>query len=164
MGSSLNRMLSQSTSFCNKPNLNCSVRRAFNVILGVSLVHHFPPKHHTRALRIIDVVLSHDSGNVPCLLARGCIMRDAHKWDDAIAAFGGVVVLLPDDPKDGLRAREERAWCLLQRQEAAEAEIEFLSVLDVIDLEDGRDTEKARCWWRLGRCRWDLGGTSITSM
>ena len=122
-------------------------------------MHHFPPKHHTRALRIIDDVLSSDPVNVPCLLGRGHVLRDARKWDDAVAVFCKVVELLPDDLKDGLRAREERAWCLLQRQEAAEAEKEFLSVVEVLDREEGRETEAARCWRRLGQCRWDLEGT-----
>ena len=85
-------------------------------------------------------------------------MQAAHKWADAITTFGKVVELLPDDPVDGLRAREERAWCLLQAGEVSQAETELLSVLDVLDQGEGREAERARCWWRLGQCRWDRGG------
>src|SRR5579863_5485593 len=47
-----------------------SVRKAFNVTLATSLVHLYPPKHHTRALRILGDVLSEDPNNVNCLMGR----------------------------------------------------------------------------------------------
>ncbi|KAI0093293.1 TPR-like protein [Irpex rosettiformis] len=133
------------------------VRLGLNVILGTALVHLFPPKHHTRALRIIDEVLSEESQNVPCLMGRGFIFQHAKRWVDARAQFTVVASLIPDDVHDGLRSREEAAWCQAQDQDPYGASQELLELLNILDAQQGREYDKARCWWRLGKCQWDLG-------
>jgi superkiller protein 3 len=56
-----------------------SVKKAFNVALATSLVHLYPPKHHTRALRILDEVLSEDPNNVE--LPYGSWLRLTARWE-----------------------------------------------------------------------------------
>jgi superkiller protein 3 len=84
--------------------VSSSVRKAFKVVLSTSLVHFFPPKHHPRALRIMDEVLSQDPQNVACLMARGYILEAAAQWTEACECFARVVGLIPDDVDDGLRS------------------------------------------------------------
>jgi superkiller protein 3 len=129
------------------------------VILGTALTHLFPPKNHIRALRIIDDVLSDDSENIRCLMNRGFILQYAKKWEDACSAFLTVTQLLPNDVFDGLRAQEEAAWCYAQSRDPDGGSSRLQNVLGVLDHQEGRDLDKARCWWRLGKCQWDLGGT-----
>lgn len=136
----------------------CSVKRAFNVLLAVSLVHYYPPKHHIRALRIIEEVLSEEPDNIACLMSRGYVMQRAHKWDEAAACFHRVAELAPDDVVDGLRAREEEAWCMVETHNSDAGEKALMEVVDVLDGEEGRENDKARCWWRLGKSRRELGG------
>ena len=135
-----------------------SVRKAFNVILAMSLVHFFPPKHHARALRIIDDVLAEDPDNVTALLCRGFVLQHAKRWSDAAELFGKVIRINPDDYDKVSRAKEEHAWCKAQDGELQVAAGELRGVIDALDDVDGRDEDKARCWWKLGRCYWDMGG------
>ncbi len=134
------------------------VRRAFNVILATSLVHFFPPKHHTRALRLTDDVLSEDPVNIRCLMGRGYILQFSKRWGDARAIFSQVAHLLLEDMEDGLRAQEESAWCLAQSHDPETALRALEGVLNLLEPLEGRDADKARCWWRAGRCHWDIGG------
>ncbi|KAI0700930.1 TPR-like protein [Cytidiella melzeri] len=136
------------------------VRLGLNVILGTALVHLFPPKHHTRALRIIDEVLSDDSENVKCLMGRAFIQQHAKRWEDARSLFSRVNKLLPDDVHEGLRAREEAAWCHAQTQDPDGGAQELREVITILDLQEGREIDKARCWWRLGKCQWEIGDTA----
>ena len=125
-------------------------------------MHFFPPKYHTRALRIIDEVLSEDSKNVPCLMGRGFILQHAKNWSEARSQFSSVVKLLPDDTHNGLRSREEAAWCQAQDQDPYDATQELREVLSTLDALEGREFDQARCWWRLGKCQWDLGGENAS--
>ncbi|OCH91806.1 TPR-like protein [Obba rivulosa] len=133
------------------------VRKAFNVILATSLVHYFPPKHHSRALGIIDKVLEQDPENIPCLMGRGYIMQFARKWDEARKLFRKVADLIPDDLDTGLRAKEEAAWCQVNMDELDSGAAALQAVLDVLDGLEDRSTDKARCRWRLGKSYWEMG-------
>lgn len=133
------------------------MKRAFNVTLVISLVQHQPPKHHARALCILDQVLAEDGSNTVCLMNRGYVMQHAAKWGEAIKAFQQVTKLVPDDVHDGLRAREEYAWCMVQSHNALEGEDILTTIVDILDNKKDQERDKARCWWRLGRARWDLG-------
>ncbi|KAG6862290.1 hypothetical protein C0995_015987 [Termitomyces sp. Mi166 len=90
------------------------VRIGYKVILATSLVHLFPPKHHTSALRIIDDVLAQSADNVHCLMGRAFVLEKARKWGEAATLFARVDELLPDNLSTGIRAREENAWCRCQ--------------------------------------------------
>ncbi|RPD63776.1 TPR-like protein [Lentinus tigrinus ALCF2SS1-6] len=132
-------------------------KKAFKTTLGTSLVHHFPPKHHTRALRYIDEVLAEDPKNIPALMGRGFILQYAKKWSEASLIFAKVAELDADGVEHGLRAKEEHAWCTVMCGDLQAAADELREVIRVLDELEGRDDDKARAWWRLGRCYWDMG-------
>ena len=130
----------------------------FNVMLGTSLVHFYPPKHHARALRILDDILSDDDANVPSLMGRAYILQASKDWVAASELFLRVNELLPDDVDEGLRAREEHAWCILQQGSGGVAANELKAVSEVLDNLEGREVDQARCWWRMGKCAWQAEG------
>ena len=128
------------------------------MMLGTSLVHYYPPKHHTRALRILDEVLSDDKDNVPSLMGRGCILQASKNWEAAAKVFLQVHELLPDDVNEGIRAREERAWCMLHQGDGDVAVDELKAVSEILDNLTGRELDQARCWWSMGKCAWEAKG------
>lgn len=121
-------------------------------------MHLFSPKHHVRANRILDDVLSFEPNNAVCLMGRGYVLQTAQKWADAAELFLKVTEQLPDDVDLGLVAREQHAWCLAEGGELDVAVEELQSVLDRLEDLDGYEERKARVWWRLGQCYWRLGG------
>lgn len=137
------------------------VRKAFNITLATSLVHYYPPKHHIRALKIIDELLADDPENIPSLMGKGFILQHAKKWSDASAFFNKASQLDPNGFELGIRAKEEHAWCEAMRGNLRVAAEELQSVIDVLDGLEGREDDKARSWWRLGRCDWEMGGECI---
>jgi superkiller protein 3 len=106
----------------------------------------------------VDDVLDVDPSNILCLMGRGYILQHSKRWPEARELFERVAELLPDDLDDGLRAREEEAWCKLQMDEAEVAQEALKDVLVTLDSLEGRNEDKARCWWRYGRSHWALGG------
>ncbi|OAX37205.1 superkiller protein 3 [Rhizopogon vinicolor AM-OR11-026] len=135
------------------------VRKAFNIILGTSFVHLFPPKHHPRALYFLNDVLKQDPTNVDGLMGKGYVFQYAEKWEDAEKLFSQAAKQVSEDMDKGLQAEEERAWCLSRMHVDAGADA-LKEVFETLkDIED-RDLDKGRCLWRIGRCYWDLGGES----
>ncbi|KAJ7755694.1 superkiller protein 3 [Mycena maculata] len=134
-----------------------STRLGFKVVLATSLVHLFPPKHHVRALSVIDEVLAQAPDNTAALMGRAYILQHDRRWAEAAELFARVSELLSGDLELGIRAQEEQAWC--QSQEgASEAGIEGLeAALAVLTELEDVDTECARCLWRIGKSYWDLG-------
>lgn len=127
-------------------------------MLGTALVHHYPPKHHQRALGIITDVLNTDPNNVRCLMGRAYILQRSGKWSDASTVFSRVVELAAEDLDDGLRAKEELAWCYANDHLLKDAASLLKDVLSQLDELERRDEDRARCWWRLGKCYWDMNG------
>lgn len=140
------------------PRLDFRTKKIFNVMLGTALVHYYPPKHHTRAIRILDDILSDDDANVSSLMGRAYILQASKDWDAAAGLFLRVNELMPDDVGEGVRAREEHAWCTLQQGNGDLAANELKSVSEVLDHLDGREVDQARCWWRMGKCAWQTKG------
>lgn len=134
------------------------VRKAFNVTLATSLVHFYPPKNHSRALRIIEDILTEDPDNVAALLARGFVLQYAKRWEDAAELFAKVVRLNPDDLDAASRAKEECAWCIAKCGDLQAAADELRQVINDLEGIEGHEEDKARCWWKLGCCYWDMGG------
>lgn len=63
-----------------------------------------------------------------------------------------------DDLVDGLKAREEQAWCHWQATHD-EADVQSLkTILDSLDGLQERGRDAARCLWRIGKCYWDQEG------
>ena len=127
-------------------------------MLGTSLVHYYPPKHHLRALGILDDVLLNDEVNVPSLMGRAYILQASRDWNAAAQLFLRVYELLSDDVNEGLRAREEQAWCALHQGREDEAADALEAVSEVLDNLEGREMDQARCWWRMGKCAWQTEG------
>lgn len=133
------------------------VRIGFQATLATSLVHLFPPKHHARALLIIEEVLSQSPDNVACLMGHAYVLQAAKRWKDASVLFAKVDNLLQNDLEIGLRAQEENAWCLCQIQDFETGLQGLLGVHETLQTLDDRKLDIARCLWRLGKCYWDIG-------
>ena len=97
------------------------VRKAFNIVLVTALVHLFPPKHHTRATRILAEVLSFEPENARALLARAYIFEVAKRWAEAAELSLRVSDYLKDNLELGLAACEEHTRCLSEQTEHATA-------------------------------------------
>ncbi|TFY78330.1 hypothetical protein EWM64_g5681 [Hericium alpestre] len=134
-----------------------SVKKAFNIILATSLVHLYPPKHHARALRIIDDILQQDPDNAQSLMGKGSILQCSKDWSRADANFSRVLELLPEDKDDVIRAKEEHAWCQVQLGHLEDGAELLKATIDALEGIEGRDEDRARCWWRLGRAYWEMG-------
>ena len=134
------------------------------MMLGTSLVDYYPPKHHPRALRILDDVLSDDQNNVPSLMGRAYVLQAAKDWGTAEELFQRVHELLPDDVNEGIRGREERGWCALHRGNGNAAAEELKAVSEILDDLEGRELDQARCWWRMGKCASWAGGSWFSSL
>ncbi|KAL4074288.1 superkiller protein 3 [Scleroderma citrinum] len=131
------------------------VRKAFNIALATALVHLHPPKHHHRALRILDDVLKQDPSNFDVLLARGYLLQHAEKWEEAEAVFSKAAGLIPMDTLKGVRVTEESSWCLSRTnpEDGLHALKEVLKYLEGAE----HELDRARCLWRIGKVCWDLG-------
>ncbi|KAG6908388.1 hypothetical protein DXG01_004817 [Tephrocybe rancida] len=133
-------------------------RIGYKVILATSFVHFFPPKHHPRAMRLIDEVLTRSPENVASLMGRAFILQAAQKWDDAALLFAKVDELLPEDHSDGLRAREENAWCRCQVDDVDDGIAILQTIVGTLQNLDDRGEDTARCLWRIGKSYWDQKG------
>jgi superkiller protein 3 len=94
-------------------------------------------------------------------MGRGYILQRANKYADARTLFTRVAELLPDDTVVGIRAKEEEAWCRVLLNKAAEAEDSLTELAVALDHLEERNEDQARCWYRLGRCLWELGSKSF---
>ena len=96
-------------------------------------------------------------------MGQAFVQQAALKWKDAGATFDLVFSIIPDDINLGLRAREEGAWCKVQIDLCEEGLVDLLQVLDALDAldDDKRNSDRARCLWRIGKCHMLLKGPSI---
>lgn len=134
------------------------VRIGLKTTLATSLVHLFPPKHHIRAMQLIDEVLAQSPENVPCLMGRGYTLQAAQKWSDAAELFKQVTKLVGSEGNDGLRAKEEYAWCLCRSGDITLGLSTLDEVLQALDAVEPNTTASARCLQRIGLCHWEKGG------
>lgn len=91
-------------------------------------------------------------------MGRAYILQHAGKWSAASGEFSRVVELAAEDLDDGLRAKEELAWCYANDHLLKDAASLLKDVLSQLDELERRDEDRARCWWRLGKCYWDMNG------
>ncbi|KAK2467787.1 hypothetical protein APHAL10511_000082 [Amanita phalloides] len=136
-------------------NLN-RAKMGMKTIKATSLVHLYPPKHHARALVIIDDVLSHNADNTTCLLGKAFILQASQKWEEARSHFLRVANLLPEDEPDRLRSIEEAAWCQIHFGQQEEGLTSLQHVLASLNALHGRGVDRARCLWRIGQCQWKM--------
>jgi len=91
-------------------------------------------------------------------MGRAYVLQAASKWEEAATFFERVVELLPDDLNEGLRAKEENAWCQCQLQHLEVGIAILQDIVNALKDHDERDEDTARCLWRLGKCYWGMGG------
>ena len=111
-----------------------SVRKAY-VALATSLVHLYPPKYHTRALRILAGVLSEDPNNVNYFMRCGLKQH---------AIFLEFPVVAQKKPTIAYVCKEEHAWCEAQLKHFDGAIAGLRIVIELLENEDDSDGDKSR--------------------
>jgi superkiller protein 3 len=127
-------------------------------IKATSLVHLSLPKYHSLASAIINEVLLQFPTNVPCLLARAFILQAEQKWREANAIYLHAADLLSQDSHDRSRAIEEAAWCQYHCGEQSAGLASLQRILAVLSNVVGKESDRARCLWRIGQCYWGMNG------
>jgi len=98
-------------------------------------------------------------------MGQAFVQQAALKWKIAGATFDLVSSINPDDV-NRLRAREESAWCRVQIDLYEEGLVDLKQVLDALngleDDDDKRNSSRARCLWRIGKCNMLLTGASLS--
>jgi superkiller protein 3 len=97
---------------------------------------------------------------VNCLMGRGYVLQRAGKWLEAASCFSRVSGH-SEETRDSIRAQEENAWCQVQLNRIDAAITELRTVIELLENEKDSDEDKSRCWWRLGRAYWEMGGESF---
>lgn len=144
-----------------------SVKASLDTALGVALVPYFPPKHHTRAARLLNGVLQTEATNVEARFARAQIFQTAQNWSEARRSFQ-MILDLGGDEKEMVAAREELAWCFVNEgrlEKGREILEEVVEMRDSRWEQSGKEDEalpRARAWYRLGRTEWMIGGKWAT--
>lgn len=162
---------SQGLVLCRRAEVDYAIdlsqtRLALELDLATALVYLHPPQHHARALRLLDNVLSvHQS--IDALSCRSFVYQSAVRWQDARDLLANVTEMRYDQDECALsifadphlEARHEIAWCdiNLGRLEIARAELDQVIAL-LEEKNDEAASDKAKAWWRLGRCLWQMGG------
>ncbi|KZT56246.1 hypothetical protein CALCODRAFT_323866 [Calocera cornea HHB12733] len=148
--------------------------KSLNTELATALVHLHPPKHHPRALRLLDQILAQDPNSIPALMGRGYVLQAQAKWGEAAISFSKVIALeqgkresAGEEEEGGdvtggmplveLEAREERAWCWVRNGVGEKGESGLRDSVGLWDASPlpGIERQQARAWWRLGRCLWE---------
>ncbi|SPO40180.1 related to SKI3 - protein involved in exosome mediated 3` to 5` mRNA degradation [Pseudozyma flocculosa] len=149
-------------------------------VLLTALTHLHPPQNHAKAIRLADSILANEPSDLDALLARAYIDQAASRWQEARAHLETVRQLasgldsstrtqnerrlsISRDP--GLEAWIETAWCDVHLGRLEEAKVEMEQILEQVDpvaFEGVGSEERAKIWWRLGRCHWDMGGEHRT--
>jgi superkiller protein 3 len=94
-------------------------------------------------------------------MGRGYVLQRAGKWLEAASCFSRVFGSHPEETHDTIRAQEEHAWCQVQLNHIDMAITELRIVIELLENEKDGDEDKPRCWWRLGRAYWEMGGRSL---
>jgi superkiller protein 3 len=140
-----------------------SVRASLDTALGVSLVPYYTPKHHPRALRLLNGVVSTEPSNTEARFARALISQSAEKWAEAREEFQHLLDVGGGD-KDMVSAKEEVGWCLVNEGKLEEGRDILEEVVEKRDsrneagASDDEAFARARAWWRLGQTEWMIGG------
>lgn len=138
-------------------------RASLETALGVALVPYFSPKHHPRATRLLNAVLTAQPSNAEARFARAQIFQTAGNWREARKHFQQILDQGGEE-KEMVAAREEVAWCLVNEGSLEEGRDILEGVVELRDERketSGKDDEpyaRARAWWRLGRTEWMIGG------
>ena len=137
-----------------------SVQNSLDTALGVALVPYYPPKHHTRAARLLNGVLSSELSNSEARYGVGQIQETAGQWAEARANFQQIL----DSGDMPIAAKEEVGWCFVNEGELEKGRDILEEIVKSRDSkweEGGKKAEgafaRAQAWWRLGRTEWLIG-------
>ncbi|WVQ65903.1 uncharacterized protein L199_004081 [Kwoniella botswanensis] len=139
-----------------------NVRASIDTTLGLACVPYFAPKHHPRAIRLLDGVLKSHPDNKEARFARAQIHQAAGQWSYARKEFQ-TLIDAGGDENDVVAAKEELGWCLVNEGELEKGREILEEVVEIRDArkeQDGKDDEayqRARAWYRLGRTEWMIG-------
>jgi len=148
--------------------LTASVRLSLDTALGVALVPYFPPKHHSRATRLLTGVIDAEPTNSEAKFARAQVLQTAGDWPAAKELFQSILDQGGDE-REMVSAREEVAWCLVNEGKLTDGRSILEEVVEMRDSrweESGKEDEalpRARAWWRLGKTEWMIGGEHVPS-
>ncbi|KIK67005.1 hypothetical protein GYMLUDRAFT_37036 [Collybiopsis luxurians FD-317 M1] len=138
-----------------------NARIGYQAVLATSLVHFYPPKHHAKALELINEILAVSPENIAAIMGKGYILEASETWEEAAENFTKVYELLGQEHDEGLRAKEEHAWCISRSGEIQTGIESLQKVQEILDSLENRHYDRARCYWRLGKCFWDLPEAKI---
>ncbi|KAJ9092721.1 hypothetical protein QFC19_008646 [Naganishia cerealis] len=142
------------------------VRAALDITLGTSLVHYFAPKHHPRALQLLDGVLKQNPKATACLMGKGYIFLGEDKFSDARKQFEHALEVEVAKRRDAdqplsnseLEAKENVGWCMIKEGLLEEGRAQLLEVVGVFDNDEARNQDAARLWTRIGQAEWEMEG------
>lgn len=146
-----------------------------DILLGSAFVHYYAPKHHPKALKLLDGVLTDHPDSVPCFMGRGYVFAGEQRWHEARLEFEKAIALEQESqnstavPKEGqpagsiwstfrLEATEQQGWCMTKEAMLAEGIEVLRGVAEVFDADVARKIDSARVWWRIGVAEWEMGG------
>ncbi|WVQ72893.1 hypothetical protein IAR50_002454 [Cryptococcus sp. DSM 104548] len=132
-----------------------------DTVLGVALVPYFPPKHHKRATRILETVLTTQPENTEARFSRAQVYQHAGDWTAAREQFQRVLDEAQDE-KATITAKEEVGWCLVNEGQLEAGRDVLEEVVAVRDgkserEKEGEAKERGRAWYRLGQTEWKIG-------
>ncbi|KAJ9098148.1 hypothetical protein QFC21_004477 [Naganishia friedmannii] len=141
-------------------------RAALDVTLGTALVHYFAPKHHPRALQLLDGVLKQNPKATACFMGKGYIFLADDKFSDARTQFAEALEVEQakrkdtEEPSSGLEleAKENVGWCLIKEGLLEDGKAQLMDVVEVLDADESRGQDAARVWTRIGQAEWGMGG------
>lgn len=148
-------------------------RASFDVYLGTGLVHYFSPKHHPRALKLLEGVLQLDPNAITCLMGRGSIFQAQGEYAAARKDFQRVLNLetagaSEDQPFAGsdaaLKAGEEIGWCLVKEDSLQDGKVVLEKVATALENLPGQEVAASRVEWRIGVVEWEMGGEFVLAL
>jgi superkiller protein 3 len=142
------------------------------VTLGSALVHFFAPKHHPRALQLLDGVLKQNPKATACLLGKGYVFLGEGRYSEAREQFELALEiekskhLAVDQAMSNveLEATECVGWSMIKEGRLEEGRSKLMEVVDVLDKDDSRNQDSARVWTRIGQAEWEMQGKSTSDM
>lgn len=147
-------------------DLSLRARAALDVTLGSALVHFFAPKHHPRALQLLDGVLKQNPKATACLMGKGYIFLGEGRFSEAREQFENALqvergkrIVADQAPSNlELEATECVGWSMIKEGRLEEGRVKLLEVVDVLDKDDSRNQDSARVWTRIGQAEWEMQG------
>ncbi|EIW82901.1 TPR-like protein, partial [Coniophora puteana RWD-64-598 SS2] len=134
-------------------------RQSLEECLSWALVHLHPPRHHPRAIHLVEAALAQNAQRSRSLITKGYIMQNASRWQEAADLASRKARVIQDNT---LLAEEEYSWCVSRLEgriveglaglQSVKATLEGLHEKDSSHAED-----IARCVWRIGECNWANG-------